>query len=379
MTTSTFSRRDWLRNAGLSVAGLTLATRSSTLLAQSAPPPVAAKPSRPAGPVRINYNENPFGPSPFAQAAIDAAQSNVPRYPADEIEDLLALIAKKEGVSTEHILLSAGSSDILTSVGMHVGLAGREVLTGDPAYLDVVEAALAFGGHAVKVPLNARLEYDLPALESKITDRTGVIYICNPNNPTGTVLPAAALREFCKRVSAKVPVFIDEAYLDLADDYAGRTVVGLIAEGHNVIVTRTFSKVYALAGQRIGYGIMQPAMIAKLKRYNTGSAINLLGVVAASASLRDPRHVPAMRAKISAGRDELVAGIKSLGKTCAVPQGNFVFFQTGLPNKIFAEKMEAEGVLIGRAFPPLLDWARISIGLPEEMAVCHAALKKVLG
>jgi histidinol-phosphate aminotransferase len=298
--------------------------------------------------------------------------------PIEESDDLIALIAKKERVSTEHILLSAGSGDILTSVGMHVGLAGREVLTGDPAYLDVVDAALAFGGHAVKVPLNARLEYDLPALEAKITERTGVVYICNPSNPTGTVLPAAALRDFCKRVSARVPVFIDEAYLDLADDYAGRTLVGLVAEGHNVIVTRTFSKVYALAGQRIGYGIMQPKMIAQLRRYNTGGAINILGVVAAAASLRDLRHVPATRAKIAAGRDELVAVIKALGKNYAVPQGNFVFFQTGQPIKTFAEKMEAQGVLIGRPFPPLLDWARISIGLPEEMSICHAALKKIL-
>ena len=314
-----------------------------------------------------------------AQLAIDATQPLVPRYPVAEEFDLVGLIAKKEGVSDDHILMSAGSGDILVSVGMHVGLAGKEVITADPAYLDVVDAVLNFGGKAVKVPLNARLEYDLPAIEAAITERTGVIYICNPNNPTGTVIPAAELRAFCRRVSKRVTVFVDEAYLDLADDYAGSTMVGLVAEGCDVIVTRTFSKIYALAGQRIGYGLMQPALIEKLRRYNGGGAINMLGVVAAAASLRDPAHVPTMRAQIKAGRDALVGVIKSLGKEYAVPQGNFVFFKTGMPIKDFGAKMKAENVLIGRPFPPLTDWARISIGLPEEMELCHAALKKVLG
>lgn len=380
MTNQPLDRRAWLRFAGTSVASLALASSLDLRAQPTAPAPVrgpyAGKPSLPA---RLNYNENPFGSSLRAQLAIDATQPLVPRYPVAEEFDLVGLIAKKEGVSDDHILMSAGSGDILVSVGMHVGLAGKEVITADPAYLDVVDAVLNFGGKAVKVPLNARLEYDLPAIEAAITERTGVIYICNPNNPTGTVIPAAELRAFCRRVSKRVTVFVDEAYLDLADDYAGSTMVGLVAEGCDVIVTRTFSKIYALAGQRIGYGLMQPALIEKLRRYNGGGAINMLGVVAAAASLRDPAHVPTMRAQIKAGRDALVGVIKSLGKEYAVPQGNFVFFKTGMPIKDFGAKMKAENVLIGRPFPPLTDWARISIGLPEEMELCHAALKKVLG
>ena len=154
-------------------------------------------------------------------------------------------------------------------------------------------------------------------------------------------------------------------------------MVGLAREGHNVTIARTFSKLYGLAGQRIGYGVMKPEMAKSLKEYSTGS-LNLLGVVAASASLEDKEYPAATRAKIKAGRDALVDVIKGLKKKYAEPNGNFVFFQTGMPIKMFAEKMKEEGVQIARPFPPMIDWARISIGLPEEMAVCHAAMKKIL-
>lgn len=326
----------------------------------------------------LNYNENAFGPSPAAQIAIDAHQARIPRYAVDEIEELVGLIVKKEGVTADSVFVTAGSGDILTAVGMMVGLAGQEVVTSDPAYLDVVDAALAFGGTVAKVPVNAKLETDLAGLEAAITPRTGLVYICNPSNPTGTLVSAADLRAFCERVAPRVPVMVDEAYLDLADDYAGNTLVDLVRSGLNVLITRTFSKVYALAGQRIGYGLMQPAMVAKLRRFNSGGGINLLGVVAASASLRDPRHVGVMRGKIKAGRDALIAELTKLGRPYAVPQTNFVFFDCGMPVTDFIAKMRAENIVIGRPFPPLTRWARISIGLPDEMALCHQALRNVL-
>jgi len=214
-------------------------------------------------------------------------------------------------------------------------------------------------------------------MAAKITPSTKAIYICNPNNPTGTIVPAAKLRAFCIEVSKTVPVFIDEAYLQCADDFAANTMVGLVRDGHNVTVARTFSKLYGLAGQRIGYGIMQPAMAEVLRPFMTGS-VNLLGVVGARASLDDAAYVDAARAKIKAGRDALIAVLKELGRRYAEPQGNFVFFHTGRPIAEFQQRMLAENVIVARPFAPLLEWCRISIGTPEEMAVCHAALRKVL-
>ena len=149
-------------------------------------------------------------------------------------------------------------------------------------------------------------------------------------------------------------------------------------EGHNVAVARTFSKLYGLAGQRMGYGVMLPAMARAIGEFSTGS-LNMLGIVAASASLDDSDYATEMRAKIKAARTALVDVVKSLGRRCAEPQGNFVFFHTGMPVRTFEEKMRVENVAVARAFPPLLEWARISIGTPAEMARCHAALRKVLG
>jgi histidinol-phosphate aminotransferase len=173
-------------------------------------------------------------------------------------------------------------------------------------------------------------------------------------------------------------VFIDEAYLELSDDFAGRTCAPLAAEGRNVVVARTFSKLFGLAGLRLGYAVMPEALAVRLRARMTGS-LSVVTMAAASASLRDGAFIADTRAKISAGRDALIAELRALGRTWAEPHGNFVFFRTGMPIAEFLPQMRAEGIEVGRAFPPLLDWARISIGLPEEMAACHRALRKVLG
>jgi len=148
-------------------------------------------------------------------------------------------------------------------------------------------------------------------MASKINAKTSLMYVCNPNNPTGTVVNAAALKAFAIDAAKKVPVFIDEAYLDCADDYEGQTMVKLVAEGHNVVIARTFSKIYGMAGLRMGYGIMPAKLAKEVKPLSTGS-VNMMGVVAASASLQDATYVAETRAEIKAGRDALIAVIKDL-------------------------------------------------------------------
>jgi histidinol-phosphate aminotransferase len=171
-------------------------------------------------------------------------------------------------------------------------------------------------------------------------------------------------------------VFVDEAYLEISDKFEENTMAPLVAAGHNVIVARTFSKMYGMAGVRMGYGLM-PAADAKGAATVNSNHLSVLAVAASIASLEDETYVADTRAKIKAERDKLCALLTQLGRKYAEPQGNFVFVQTGMPVKMFQEKMAAEKVLVGRAFPPALDWCRISIGLPEEMVLCHAALKKV--
>lgn len=388
-TLAPLNRRQWLKAAGASLAATALASRFP-LQAQTSPTAVAPVPKLPPGPapvipgpvepniVRLSWNENPFGPPASAQRAMVESVSASCRYSFGQQGDLVALIAAKEGCRPEQIVLGNGSGEILDAAGFHFGLQRGEVVVADPSYFQLVGAAEKSGGKAVRVPLNARLEHDLPAMAAAITPRTSVVYVVNPNNPTGTVVNAAELKAFVRAAAARTTVFVDEAYLECADDFAGQTCAPLVAEGLNVVVARTFSKIYGMAGLRLGYGIMPVELAKSLQARMTGS-VSSVTLAAAMAALRDENYVPETRAKLKAGRDALIAEATQLGKRCAVAQGNFVFMETGLPAAEFAAKMRAQGVSVGRAFPPLLNWARITIGLPEEMAVCHRALRTVLG
>jgi histidinol-phosphate aminotransferase len=376
---SPLSRRQWLVSSGVTLAGLALSGRflNEELRAQVSPERLAA--TRPVR-ARLSLNENPFGPSPRALEALSryAGSGRACRYPYGEMNDLLNMIAAKEGVTPAHIVLGVGSGEILETVGFQFGLLKGEVVYATPGYVQLVRAAEASGGKAVGVPLTAKLEHDLAAMAAKVSERTSVVYLANPHNPTGTTVDPAALRAFVKDVSARAFVFVDEAYLDIADRYADRTVVDLVSGSKNLLVARTFSKIFGLAGLRIGYGVTNPEFAARLRNFGLGTLTGP-GIQAALASLQDTGYVAATRAKIVAEREKLLTLLRRLGKTYAEPQTNFVFFQTGRPHKEVFDAMMAESVAIARPFPPMLDWARISIGLPEENELARTALEKILG
>jgi len=372
--TLSLNRRQWLQATGAAVAGLTLAPRL-----RSAPTaaPVEYLPVTPEGLVQLSLNENTLGASPQAIAAMRAHLEQTCRYPYGLTPSLVKTIAAKEGVTPEHIVMGVGSGELLEGCGALFSREPGDVIAAVPGYLQMVAAMERRGCRVVGVPLNDRLEHDLDAMAAKVGPATRCVYICNPNNPTGTLVAADRLRAFAIAAARQAPVFIDEAYLECADDFAGNTMVGLVREGHNVVVARTFSKIYGLAGQRVGYAVMAPETARAVRAHLSGS-MNLLGIVAAQASLADTGFVPAARARIKAGRDALLAVLRAKGRRYAEPQGSFVFFQAGQPIADFQARMRAEGVIVARAFPPLLDWCRISIGNPAEMAVAHAALQKVL-
>lgn len=372
MSSLLLNRRQWLKAAGATLAATALAPRVRLLAQSPAPAPA------PAGPIVLSWNENPFGPAESAREAMRTAIHRACRYPDDEERELLNLIAAREGCSPGQIVLGAGSGEILDAAGLHFGLEKGEIVAADPCYMQLLDAAARVGGRAVRVPLNARLEHDLPAMAAAVNARTTLVYVVNPNNPTGTACDATELKDFVRDISARATVLIDEAYLECTDNFAERTCAGLAIAGHNVVVARTFSKIYGLAGLRLGYAVMPEKLALSLRARMTGS-LSIVTIAAALASLRDPAYVTATRAKLKAGREALVAVAKSLGRECAVPQGNFVFVHTGMPVKDFIARMRAEGVVVGRPFPPLLDWARITVGLPGEMEVCHRALRRVLG
>jgi histidinol-phosphate aminotransferase len=220
----------------------------------------------------------------------------------------------------------------------------------------------------------------LPAIAAKVNPRTRAVYLVNPHNPTGIVSDAEQLRQFARTVSRQALVIVDEAYLEFADRFAQRTLTDLVRSGENVIVFRTFAKVYGLAGLDIGYGLV-PAPIAKTlsdQGLNNPHLFNRLAVAAAAASLQDASYVPRVTAQVAREREQWFRLLRELEVRFTPSSGNFVFFETGIPHAEFAAALSKEGVVIGKAFPPFDRWARISIGLPRENDTARGAVRRVL-
>lgn len=371
---SSLNRRDWLKTTGLAAAGLAFVSRPSAV-AQHEVDRAAVS----AGPAKISGNENPYGPSAMATMAIMQQVENAARYPAAaDVRRLVELIASRNGVNLGQVVLGNGSSEVLSDYATWITRKSGpgEVVTALPGYLKFTECMSQLGSKIVTVPTTDALVHDLDAMMAKVGPATKCVYICNPNNPTSTIVAADKLKSFAIEAAKRCPVFVDEAYLELSDRYEENTMAPLVAAGHNVVVARTFSKMYGMAGVRMGYGLMPAEDVRGAATVNSNH-LGVLAVAASIASLEDDAYVAETRAKVKVERDKLCGLFRQLGRKYAEPQGNFVFVHTGMPVKMFQDKMAAENVLVGRPFPPALDWCRISIGLPEEMAQCHAALRKV--
>jgi histidinol-phosphate aminotransferase len=377
------SRRALLRGLGLASVGVAaLATGCSKGEAIAAPATAA-----PAAPVVdksvaiMGANESPFGPSKKAVAAMIEKASLTARYADAEGEELKKQIAAIEGVDPQQIFLANGSTPILAAFGEIIAAKGKgQLVTSIATYEGVPRSVLEYGAELVTAPLTADFGIDLDAMAKKISKKTTATYVCNPNNPTGNMVDPVKLRAFAIEASKTAPCFIDEAYLHLCDDFNANVMTSLVREGHNVVIGRTFSKIYGMAGQRLGYGIAQPELAMKMAMATRMGGVNHLGIIAAMASLSDAEFVPAMQPKFKAGRERLHKIATDLGrKVAGNPQASFVFFDVGMPNKEFADKMMAEGVrVVGRAWPGYENWTRICVGEDWEMDRCEAALKKVL-
>jgi histidinol-phosphate aminotransferase len=260
------------------------------------------------------------------------------------------------------------------------GGVGGEFLYSNPGYTALIDAAVAVGGVAIPVPLDGGMQNDLAAIREMVSNRTRAVFLVNPHNPTGTVTDAAEFKDFVESVSQHALIIVDEAYLDFADDYAGRTLAGLVRADLNVIVFRTFAKAYGLAGLDIGYGLVPRRVAQALEErgLNNPHLFNRLAVTAACASLRDTGHLEKVVAKISRERKLWGEFPKDMNVRFAISQGNFVFFETGMPHAQFAASLLAQGIDIGRAFLPYDRWARISIGLPLENLRARAAIHALL-
>ena len=354
------NRRDLLTASALLLGGPALSLRLS------AAPGTA--------PAVLCWNENPYGPSPAARRAVARSVAEGCRYPSGaEIEDLERALARREGTDVEHIVTGTGSGELLCALGLVFGRDGGEFVAAEPTYLELPEYAKSQGASTHFVAVDARLRHDLPAMRAAIGERTRAVYLCNPNNPTGTALPAEDIRAFVASLPAHVVTIVDEAYMDFTTAAGVRTVSDLVHGEHPVIVLRTFSKIHGMAGLRLGYAIAPPPL-AKSLRQARMTFPNIFAVRAARASLDDQEFLTGTRRRILASRTRITSELARLNLRYAEPQGNFVFFDTGMPLATFSERMQARQVLVGRRFPPYDSWCRITIGTEPEVAAFLKAL-----
>jgi len=321
------------------------------------PPP---KPSL----VRLNANENPYGPSPAAVAAMRDTFGIASRYPDEQIDELTADIAKLHGVSPDEVLLGCGSSEILKLVASAYSSPSRSVVIADPTFESIVHYAKASGADVVKVPLDAAYAHDLGKMAPA---GAGVVYVCNPNNPTGSITPKASLHAFLDSVPPSTMVLVDEAYHHYAASPDYESVAPLVKSKPNLVVARTFSKIYGLAGLRAGYALANRDVIKKLFAQKSWDTMNVMVLVAARASLADTGFVAEGRRRNAATRAHVIERVRAMGYDVIPSDTNFVMIALRRDVKPVIAGMRTRGVEVGRLFPALPQHLRVTIGTPEEM------------
>ncbi len=334
----------------------------------------------PAGFAKLNANENPYGPSKAALAAMQEASASGAYYVFDSAMTLRKMIAEFHGVAPESVALSSGSSGALVACAVAAGQKGN--ILGPDLFWDTTSKSVEQRGLAkiVRLPKDPGLDTDLDAMYNAIDDSIAMVQVVNPNNPTGVLMDAKKMEAFCIKASKKATVLVDEAYNEVTDDPEGNTMVHLVKAGHDVIIARTFSKIYGLAGMRIGYIIAAPEKIEAISKYGIGwYGLNQAGLAAAIASYEDRAFMDASRAKIREGREMVYAALKENGLTGLPSQTNFIFADLGSINaEAFRKAMAKEKVLIRGIYRDYTHMSRVSMGKLEDVQMYVDALPKVL-
>lgn len=341
---------------------------------------VSARPVLAEVRARLNSNENKFGPSPAAKQALTSQVSYGNLYGWDAASSLQAEIAEREGVKAENILIGPGSTDFLEKFAIAFFMNGGNLVSADPTFMTLISVAEAVGAEWKNIPLTKSWSHDLPAMERAVDQDTKMVYVCNPNNPTGTLTESGDLISFIDRVSARVPVFVDEAYLEFLKPGTGRTAVELIRKGKDVIVARTFSKIHGMAGLRIGYVVGQPETLEKVGRLSFSSmGISNTSVAAARASFADAEFVAMCREKHDEIRGYTVDGLKSIGYDPVPSYTSFMIFPIRSAGRKFLDDMAAKGVAVRALQIGGSPYCRVSLGTKNEMDIFLESLKELDG
>jgi histidinol-phosphate aminotransferase len=327
--------------------------------------------------IKVASNENPFGPSPLAIAAMQKVLASLNLYPDGNAFYLKQKLAAKLGVEPANLVLGNGSNEIIEFVGHALLAPGDDVVVSQFCFAVYPIVTKLFGANLITVPAK-NYGHDLPAMLRAITPQTRIIFVANPNNPTGTLAPREEVIRFVNDVPDDVLLVMDEAYIEFLDDAVDLVSLVRLGARKNLILMRTFSKIYGLAGLRIGYGIGNPEFIVALEKIRQPFNINLLAQTAAFAALDDAEHVRKTRQNNFAGLEFFERAFRDLKLEFVPSHANFILVRVGEGQQIF-EAMQKQGVIVrpmgGYQLP---EWIRISIGTPQENERCLGALKTTL-
>lgn len=328
--------------------------------------------------IKLASNENPLGPSPAALAAMQHVLANINLYPDGNAFYLKHKLATKLDVQPANLILGNGSNEIIEFVGHALMQPGVDVVVSEYCFAIYPLTAKLFGANLITVPAK-HYGHDLRAMLAAITPQTRVVFVANPNNPTGTIVSKQELMEFAAQIPANVLVVVDEAYIEFLDDPAD--FISEIRRGQksNLLLMRTFSKIFGLAGLRLGYGIGTPELVAALEKVRQPFNINSIAQAGALAALDDDEHMRRTRENNARGLKLYAESFQKLGLDFIPSSGNFILVRVNEGQRVF-EAMQKLGVIVrpmgGYQLP---EWIRISVGTPEQDSRCIDSLKKVLG
>ena len=329
------------------------------------------------GTVKLSSNENPLGLAPVARQAVIDAIPNANRYPGEFAEPVYEALMARMGVRRENIVLGAGSTEVLQMAVQAYQGPNVPLVIAEPTFEDVPRYQRPFSYNLEAVPLTADYRHDLGRMRevAEGAHRPSIVYICNPNNPTGTLTPSADVDAWIADAPETTMFLVDEAYFEYASHASYTTALKWIDTHPNVIVVRTFSKIYGMAGLRLGFGMAHPDTIARLREFVISSNANVLAAAAGVASIADT----GLHARSVGVNNEAKAiaheTLDELGLEYLPTQTNFIMHRINGDLRSYIDRMREAGVRVGRPFPPMLDWNRVSFGLPDEMGRWAETLK----
>jgi histidinol-phosphate aminotransferase len=353
-------RRDLLLRFGTAAAATALYSRLPEIR--------SAAIEAPQGLVRLDRNESPYGPCVKAKAAFQEAFAEVNRYPREEVENLRATIAAAHGVQPENITLGCGSTDIIRTAAETFLGPGKSLVTASPTFDFIATAARLVGAEVRSTPLTREYAHDLDGMLARTDGTTGLLYICNPNNPTGTLTAKADLEAFLRKVRSGVAILMDEAYHDYVTPTGRYSSWATPASADSrLIVTRTFSKAHGLAGLRVGYAISSTETAKRLAARRLPMDVSVVAARVALASLSDPAYAKKIAKLNEDDRQEFFNQANARMLRCLDSQTNFVLLRTGTSGKEAASMLRAKGILVVAGYPSFEKHIRVSLGLREDM------------